>query len=93
MTTPIPLIHIQAALQSTETFTGAAATIASEHQTEAVQFQFEQFNGANPLFQEAITTQADNTLTGLSFTGPATLGLTEQLDISIPMPSLQHLWV
>jgi len=96
MTTPtIPLIQIHAALQSTETFTGGAVTLGSQNQTEAVQFQFEQFDPVttHPLFQEALTVQGQDLLSNLTFTGAGSLGLAETLDISIPMPSLQHLWV
>ncbi len=96
MTTPtIPVIHIQAALQSTETFSGGHVTIGSQNQNEAVQFQFERFDPSNghPLFQEAITVQGQDLLSNLDFTGNGSLALAEQLDISIPMPTFGHLWL
>jgi hypothetical protein len=92
MTTPA--IQIHAALNSIETFSGGAVTIGSQNQSEAVQFQFEQFDPVttHPLFQEAITIQGQDLLSNLNFTGAGSLGLAETLDISIPMPTLQHLW-
>lgn len=96
MTTPIiPLIQIHAALQSTENFTGGHVTLASQNQTSAVQFQFEAFNPANghPLFQEAITLQGGDLLTGLDFTGAGVLNLAETLDLNLPMPNLAPLWL
>jgi hypothetical protein len=90
---PVPVIHIQAALQSTETFSGGHVTIGSQNQSEAVQFQFQQFNSeAQPLFQESITVQGQDLLSNLDFTGNGSLALAEQLDISIPMPTFGHLW-